>query len=746
MKQDWKSQLRSSAAQSFVGGIGLAVLTLVCFQLKLNLATTGFAYLILIALLSLMGSFIGSFILSIVAVGLLNYFFAEPVFSFRVEYPQDVIALIAFLTTSVIVTGLTAKMRKAADETRATQKVLVDTIPALVWSALPDGSRDFHSQRWLEFTGLSAEEATSQGWVVHPQDRAAVEEKWRAAIATGEPLEVEARGRSAKGEYRWFLVRAEPLRDEKGTIVKWYGSNTDIEDRKNATEALRKSETQWREVFEHNPVMYFMVDATGIVLSVNAFGAAQLGYTVSELVGQSVLKVFFEEDREFVLRNVAVCLENLGQLNSWELRKVRKDGTVLWVRENAKAVRRSDNRVIVLVACEDITEAKRTADALRLSESYMVHAQQLAGVGSWAYTSSYQGGYWDIAEHWSAEMWRIADFDPSKGYPPSDLIFSRIHSEDRERMTEANTHVVKDERSLNIKYRYSRADGQLRVLHSIGALVHESGVATRFVGATMDITEQEQRIEQLRRADEELHQTQAQLTHVARLTTLGELTASIAHEVNQPLAGVVSSGNACLRWLASDPPQIEKARQSVDRIVRDANRASEVVSRVRSLVKKTPPEKVRLNINEAVQAIIVLTRREVEQAKSSLTAQLSDDVPLVWADRIQLQQVILNLIINAIEAVSSLSDGPRNLFVSATEDKLNGVLLTVRDSGMGLDPTKLEEIFDAFYTTKRDGMGMGLAVSRSIIESHGGRLWATLNEPRGAVFQFTLPTGREDAS
>lgn len=186
--------------------------------------------------------------------------------------------MIAFLTSSVVISSLTAKARKEADNARASQQALVDTIPALVWSALPDGSRDFYSRRWLEFTGLSAEDARSKGWAaaVHSEDQANVEDKWRLAVATGEPFEVEARGRTANGDYRWFLVRAAPLQNEKGNIVKWYGSNTDIEDRKRATEALPQNETQWREVFEHNPAMYFMVDATGTVLSVNTFGAAQL--------------------------------------------------------------------------------------------------------------------------------------------------------------------------------------------------------------------------------------------------------------------------------------------------------------------------------------------------------------------------------------------------------------------------------------------------------------------------------------
>jgi signal transduction histidine kinase len=244
----------------------------------------------------------------------------------------------------------------------------------------------------------------------------------------------------------------------------------------------------------------------------------------------------------------------------------------------------------------------------------------------------------------------------------------------------------------------------------------------------------------------ETHEARAQLAQFARVSTLGELTASIAHEVNQPLAAVVTSATACLRWLASQPPNIEKATQAVDRIVRDASRASEVVGRVRDLAIRAPPQKDWLNINETVPEIIVLTRTELEKNHILLETQLSDDVPLVSADRIQLQQVFLNLIINAIEAISACGQGPRELRVSSAKDGSNGVLVTVCDTGRGLGPRKLDDIFDAFYSTKPHGMGMGLAVSRSIIEAHGGLLWAKPNEPRGAVFQFTLPTGQEEAS
>jgi signal transduction histidine kinase len=259
-----------------------------------------------------------------------------------------------------------------------------------------------------------------------------------------------------------------------------------------------------------------------------------------------------------------------------------------------------------------------------------------------------------------------------------------------------------------------------------------------FVTTSLIVAGLTTRVQQM--ADLKLAQTRAELTHFARVATLGELTASIVHEVNQPLAGVVSSGNACQRWLANDPPNIERAAQSIERIIRDANRAHEVVERVRNLAKKTPPQKTPVDVNEAVSEVAALTRGEIERGSVDLDLQLSPDLPPVLADRIQLQQVLLNLIVNAIESIAS-GDGPRGLLVRTERNEPESVLFTVSDSGKGLDRDKLAHVFDAFYTTKSEGMGMGLAVSRAIVEAHGGRIWAAPGESRGAVFRFTIPAG-----
>ena len=244
------------------------------------------------------------------------------------------------------------------------------------------------------------------------------------------------------------------------------------------------------------------------------------------------------------------------------------------------------------------------------------------------------------------------------------------------------------------------------------------------------------------RAEEALRQTQAELAHMARVATLGELTASIAHEINQPLGAMVNSANACVRWLAAQ--NLARAEQSALRVVADGQRASETITRIRALAQKAPPHKDWLDLNDTIRDVLALARSEVHRHGVVVETQLAAAVPRIRGDRIQLQQVLLNLIMNAIEAMSDIGDGPRVLVVRSDPDAASGVLVTVRDSGPGLDPQQLDRLFDAFYTTKPQGVGLGLAISRRIIEAHGGRLWATANVPHGAVLQFTVPRGNEE--
>ncbi|MGY3485826.1 PAS domain S-box-containing protein [Bradyrhizobium sp. USDA 4011] len=497
-----------------------------------------------------------------------------------------------------------------------------------------------------------------------------------------------------------------------------------------AVEALRNSEAQWKEVFEHNPVMYFMVDATGLVLSVNTFGAAQLGYTVDELLGQSVLRVFAGEDHQTVQRNVAACLDNIGQTHNWEIRKVRKDGSRLWVRENAKAVRRQDDRLIVLIACEDITERKQAENALQQSEMYLSEAQRLSHTGSFG---------WHVASGeviWSEETFRIFGFDRAPSIKHATVL-QRIHPDDRTRVQRTVDGASLDGKDFEHGYRLLMPDGAIKYVHARAHAVTTPSGDTEFIGAVTDVTAR-------KRAQAELHEAQTNLAHVTRVTALGELAASIAHEVNQPLAAVVANAAACLRWLNRAAPDLNEARGAVRSIISDGNRAGEVIQRVRALVNKTTGQMAPLDINEAINEVIGLVQHELQSHLVSLQLDLAAALPPVVADRIQLQQVILNLVVNGIEAMQPVTDRSRELVIRTRHDDAGQILVTVTDSGVGVATENAERLFDAFYTTKASGMGMGLSICRSIVEAHRGRLSVSRNIGPGTTFQFTLPLRQEN--
>jgi PAS domain S-box-containing protein len=490
--------------------------------------------------------------------------------------------------------------------------------------------------------------------------------------------------------------------------------------RKRAEEALRQSEEQWRDVFEHNPTMYFIVDPAGSVLSVNPFGAEQLGYIVDELIGDSVLKVFYEPDREAAKEKVALCLEQPGRSMTWELRKIRKNGTMVWVRETARAVLRA-NGPIVLVACEDINDRKRAEEELAKSEQRLRDVIANAPIILFALDRS---GVCTLSEGRGLD---------DLGLKPGQIVGQSVFDmyRDAPQVLSAVPRALAGESFTELV----ELNDLVFEIHYIPVLDGRQVAGVN--GVAINVTER-------KRAEETLRNTEAELAHVARVATLGEMTASIAHEINQPLAAIVNNASACLRWLAASNQ--DEARQSAALTIADAHRASEIIGRIRAFVKKAPTQKAWLNINETILEVIALARSEVQGNRVSLQTALSDDVPLVFGDRIQLQQVILNLISNAVEAMSGVGEGARELLVGSAKDESQGVVVAVRDSGPGLAPENLDRLFTPFYTTKPQGMGMGLAISRSIIEAHGGRLWATANENRGAVFQFSLPTNGERLS
>jgi PAS domain S-box-containing protein len=383
---------------------------------------------------------------------------------------------------------------------------------------------------------------------------------------------------------------------------------------------------------------------------------------------------------------------------------------------------------------------RRLADALtmllmlrnlRESEARLEEAQRVAQIGYW------DRDFDNDRVTWSDQAYRIFGLAPQERQITYAALSELIHPEDRAIVRRAIGEALRGGPRYDVEYRVLRPNGEQRIVHSQGDLVKDAVGRPRIFGTIQDITER-------KHAQDGLHEAQMELAHVNRIATMGQLSASIAHEVNQPIAAVLMNAGAALRWLGAQTPDLQETRDALSRIVKDAKRAGEIIDRIRALIKKAAPQKDRLDVNEAILEVVALARSELLRDRVSLQTLLADDLPLVQGDRIQLQQVLLNLIVNAVEAMRAVSDGARELRVGTEKDASGGVHVAVRDTGPGLDPQNGGRLFEAFYTTKPSGMGMGLSICRAIIEAHGGRIWAGANAPKGAVFQFTLPAGADE--
>jgi PAS domain S-box-containing protein len=422
---------------------------------------------------------------------------------------------------------------------------------------------------------------------------------------------------------------------------------------------------------------------------------------------------------------------------AYEVRRV--DGSLGFVSVSGKPVFDAEGRFSgYRGVASNLTDRKRAEQALQRSESYLAEAQRLSHTGSWA---------WNVASreitHWSKEIYRLYGFDPQAGIPPFGAFLQRIHRDDRARLAEASDRATRDGAEYELDFQVALPDGTTKYIHEIGHPVYDAaGELVEIVGTDMDITERKQAETEIRESERRYREVEMELAHANRVATMGQLSASVAHEVNQPIAAALTNAYAALRWLGAPAPDLEEVRQALGRIVENGNRAGNVIGRIRDLIRKAPQRKDGLEINETILEVIALTRSEVVKNGVSVITQLAEGLPLIQGDRVQLQQVILNLIINAVEAMSSTGGGARELRITTVKSGSGDVLVAVRDSGPGLAAASLERLFEAFYTTKPGGLGMGLSICRSIIEAHGGRLWATANLPRGAAFQFTVPPGR----
>jgi len=624
----------------------------------------------------------------------------------------------------------------SARESEDRIRLIIDTVPAQLWTESPEGVVDFVNRRWVDYTGMTLEQAVGSGWnrMVHPDDLELVLAKWRKLIAEGKPREIESRLRRSDGHYRWFLSRCCPLVDRSGHILGWYGSDTDIHDLKTAEATVRRSEGYLADAQRLSHTGSWARDAVTdeIRYSSEEFYRV-LGFDPRD--GQPRFETYLQrihpDDRAKVREMVERARREKAEYEL-EYRIIHPSGEMRDIHVIAHPVLSPSGDLVEFVGTVmDITERKQAEGALRRSEAYLAEAQRLTHTGSWAYGM-------DTKEliHSSEEHSRLFGFDPAGGVPSFEALVQRIHPEDRApamREFESPSPAGTD---FDAYFRIVHPDGTTKYVYGTGHPVfNASGDVVEFFGTVMDVTER-------KRAEEErerLRQAQVDLARVNRVTTMGELTASLAHEVNQPIGAAVTNASTCLRWLAGDTPNLEEARAAAMRVVTDGRRAAEIISRVRQLFKKGTPEREWVDVNEVVREMIVILQGEAARQNIVVTMDLAADLPQVLGDRVQLQQVMMNLIMNGIDAMKS-SDRARSLAINTGLLENEEVLVSVSDTGVGLPPQQADQIFNAFFTTKLHGTGMGLRISGSIVESHGGRLWAEDNSPRGARFHFTLPT------
>ncbi|MGA2353998.1 MAG: PAS domain-containing protein [Terriglobales bacterium] len=504
----------------------------------------------------------------------------------------------------------------------------------------------------------------------------------------------------------------------------------EIAERKRAEEKLRRSEAYLAEAQRLSRTgSWARVPATGELRYCSEECYRVLGFDPRD--GQPRFETFMQRvhpDDQASVREISAAASRDKVDYETDYRIIHPDGEIRDIHVVAHPVFDPSGDLVEFVGTVmDVTERKRAEEKLRQSEAYLAEAQKLTHTGSWV---------WDVAErralHLSEEWYSIYGFDPQEGMSAWKQRLQRIHPDDRVRCQQIIDQAIGDKSEYEVEYRILLPRGTVRHLQSVGhPILNASGNLVQFVGSSTDVTER-------RQAEEALRQAQADLARISRITTMGELTASLAHEVNQPIAAAVTDANTCLRWLNRDHPDLEEAREAASRVVKDATRAAEIISRTRLLFKKATPQGELVDMHEIVREMVVLMSGEAARYSISVWAELAAELSQVMGDRVQLQQVLMNLMMNSIEAMKDV-DGPRELIIrSRTED--GQVMVSVSDTGVGLPPQQADQIFNAFFTTKAHGTGMGLRISRSIVESHGGRLWAEGNSPRGANFHFTLPT------
>ena len=581
------------------------------------------------------------------------------------------------------------------------------------------------SDRWLAYAGFTVEEALGWNWgsAIHPDDAQGLIDCWQACLASGTPVDAEARMRRFDGEYRWFLFRANPLRDASGSIVKWYGTNVDIEDRKQADQALRTSALSL--IINTIPMLAWSTRPDGFCDFLNQRWLDYAGMPAEQAYGCGWAAAIHPDDATGLQEYWRSCLAS-GTPADTEARLRRFDGVYRWFLFRDNPLRDEAGNIVKWYGTAvDIEDRKRAEEELRRSEVLLAEGQRVSQTGSF---------YWRVDTdeiRSSDELYRILELDRDTPLTLSRIAV-RVHPEDIASLNEQVAQARRSGVALETELRLKVGGGTFKYLRmtAYGARAREGEL--EYVGAVQDVTE--------RRLSEQAHaKVRSELAYMTRVASMGALTASIAHEVNQPLSGIITNANACLRMLAAVPPNIEGAVETARRTIRDGNRASEVITRLRAMFAKKDTGTESVDLNEATREVIALSINELQRNRVTLRTEFVGDLPLITGDRIQLQQVVLNLLLNASAAMSGVEDRSRQLVIRTERDVGDSVRLSVQDAGVGIEAEDTDRLFEAFYTTKSSGMGIGLSVSRAIIENHEGRLWAMPNEGPGATFSFSIP-------
>jgi PAS domain S-box-containing protein len=618
------------------------------------------------------------------------------------------------------------RQRGAPSRREEDYRLMVDNMPVGAAIAGPTGAVEIVNRHMLDYFGRPLEELKAwmtTGAQVHREDFERVAAAVRHSWATGQARETEQRLLRHDGVYRWFQVRAFPLRGEDGSIVRWYGAYIDIDDRKRAEEKLAASERNLQVTIDAIPALAWSAGPSGAADFFSQHYLNYVGLPAAQMHEWGWTTTVHPDDREKLAQTWA-SLMAAGEIGEAEARLRRFDGTYRTFLLRASPLRNADGEIAKWYGVNtDIEDRKRVENELRQTTELFGEALRLTRTGSFITDM-------DGDEHlWSDEARRIWGFEPNDQLTIA-TIRERIHPDDLVPFDAAAANSVRAG-SVTHDFRIQCA-GAIRHVR-VAAHAGKRNGRRSYVGAVQDLTDQ-------KLAEAALDHARSELAHAARAMSLGVLTASIAHEVNQPLSGIVTNTSTCLRMLAADPPNLEGARETSRRTLRDGNRASEVISRLRTLFSRRDfAATERIDLNAAAREVLALSAHELQRHEIVVQADFEEDLPPVTGDRVQIQQVIINLLLNASDALREAGKGAPRIRIETCRDGPGCVKLSVQDNGVGLPDGAAARLFEAFYTTKSEGMGIGLSVSHSIIERHRGRLWASSNEDAGATFTFSVP-------